>query len=99
MGCLVDGWCSLTTVSQDREEKVLLLLDNYTAYHMKPPLEAVTLLLLSSNATLRVQLLYLRINQNFKLCYRHQLVELLSLSQPVAALSGMKLPLPMIKAS
>ncbi|XP_064468388.1 tigger transposable element-derived protein 6-like [Ornithodoros turicata] len=64
--------------------KVLLVLDNCAAHHVKPSLAAVTVLFLPPNATSKIQPLDLGIIHAFKVCYRRRLVQrlLIAIDRP-----------------
>ncbi|XP_064461997.1 tigger transposable element-derived protein 6-like [Ornithodoros turicata] len=67
-----------------QKRKVLLVLDNCAAHHVKPSLAAVTVLFLPPNATSKIQPLDLGIIHAFKVCYRRRLVQrlLIAIDRP-----------------
>ncbi|XP_040073753.1 tigger transposable element-derived protein 6-like [Ixodes scapularis] len=69
-----------------QKRKILLILDNCSAHHVNPQLNAVTLMFLPPNATAKLQPLDMGIIRNFKVCYRRRVIErlLIAIGRPSA---------------
>lgn len=60
---------------QAKKRKILLILDNCSAHHLYPKLQAIEILFLPPNATARLQPLDMGIIQNFKVIYRRRVIQ------------------------